>query len=94
MGKEVCEEWGKESGGGERSMMMKYSSGVGGRLVLPFIIRGHSSFDLLYEIWYILKSRTKGISFDTEYGVWGNKESKMTQGILAWKTEQEEWICY
>lgn len=32
--------------------------------------------------------------FDTEYGVWGNEESKMILWILVWKTEQEEWICY
>lgn len=40
--------------GGERGMMMKYSSGIRGRLVLPFIIRG-CSFDFFVKFEYCLK---------------------------------------
>lgn len=48
--------------------MTKYSSGVGGRHVFPFIIRG-CSFDLLYEIWIYFENRVNRISCYIDYGI-------------------------
>lgn len=72
-------EWGKENRGGERGRMMKWSSGAGGRLGLPFIIRAILPLTHYMESEYLLKVGSRRSPLILSLGYEAKKNQRQLQ---------------